>query len=277
MVSSAAKETLANLAAQLGVSATTTKTTCSTKNNTASSNPLLVLWEDEDDCDFSSFPSLSLEESPGNYHTGTFVNRGDVETHIESLLARPILLGKQKQDDDEEEDEDSSDDSLDEFFASSLEAVPKLMLTNFCTSFSTLMNSRLRAYATFLTQHALSLATENEVEGVMGIEHKLETMLSIGSQVTAGSLASDFVVADPQLDAQVTVAENNEQDDDDDTFEVSLPLKADIRINISLPHVNEGDGNEFMKVSFQATGTICGTFVAVKVNHAGPGVYCYSG
>lgn len=259
MVSSAAKETLANLAAQLGVS-TTTKTS-STKNNT-SSNSLLVLWEDEDDCDFSSFPSLSLEESSGNYHTGTFINRGDVETHIESLLSRPILLGKQeeqKQDDEEdEEEEDSSDDSLDEFFASSLEAVPKLMLTNFCTSFSTLMNSRLRAYATFLTQHALSLATENEVEGVMGIEHKLETMLSIGSQVTAGSLASDFVVVDMDLhDTEVVTTENNDQDDDD-TFEVSLPLKADIRINISLPHVNEGDGNEFMKVSFQATGTIYG-------------------
>ena len=88
MVSSAAKEALSNLAAQLGVSTTTPKTT---KNNTTSSNPLLVLWEDEDDCDFSSFPSLSLEESPGNYHRGTFINRGDVETHIETFFLRTVF------------------------------------------------------------------------------------------------------------------------------------------------------------------------------------------
>ena len=104
----------------------------------------LLMGDDEGVDDFSSFPSLSLEESPGNFHTGNFANRSHVESHVESLLARPILLGKQ----DEEERSslvDPESDSLDEFFVENFEEVPKVMMNNFCTSFATLMNSRLRA------------------------------------------------------------------------------------------------------------------------------------
>lgn len=235
---------LVNLAAQLS-------TGCG--NNPTTSTNLLV-WQDEEECDFSSFPSLSLEESPGNYHTGNFANRGDVESHVESLLSRPILLGKQ-------EDEgltDPESDSLDEYFVERLEEVPSLMMTNFCGSFSTLMNSRLRAYARFLARHGLSLAksskTDQELGGVVGIEHKLETMLNIGSQVSLSAESSKLTIDPEKLLQEVP------KDEEDDTVRLSLPLKMHITLDIALPHVKETDGDEHMQVSIETTGVVTGIF-----------------
>jgi hypothetical protein len=231
-----AVKVLANLAAQMGVPE-------HVDDVNKEDSPLLVR-EEEDDCDFSSFPSLSLEETPGNYHTGVFMSRGDVESHIESLLARPILLGQLPADELE-------GDSLDEFFVESLEDVPKVMMSNFGTSFSTLMNSRLRAYATFLARHALSLAQcSDELEPVTSIEHKLQTMLDIGSQVRTVQVSSEFAV---DLEGAETVA-----CDGDEATQVSLPIKAKLCVHIALPHVKEVDGNELMTVSLQVHGKVCG-------------------
>lgn len=232
----------------------------------------LVAWEyqgdDEDEeCDFSSFPSLSLEESPGNYHAGVFRDRSDVESHVESLLARPILLGKPQAEENKkttsDKGEDPEDDSLDEFFANSVQEVPKLMLGNFCTSFNTLMNSRLRAYANFLARHALSHVrcskTDTEIEGVVSIERKLETMMGIGHQVSAASISSDFSV---ELHKYSESLEDTDTDEDtaQTTFQASMPLKMNISINIALPHVEmEGNqGDETLKVNFETSGKIFG-------------------
>ena len=222
----------------------------------------LQTCDDDEDCDFSSFPSLSLEESPGNYHTGIFTSRGDVESHVESLLSRPILLGKQ----DDENKTDPESDSLDEFFVEHLEEIPKQMLSNFCNSFSTLMNSRLRAYATFLARHGLSIArcskTTQELEGVVGIEHKLETMLGIGSQISVRSKSSELTIDQDGVPHGLSPVE------DDEGLNLSLPLKMQIFVEIALPHVKEGDGNECMKVSFDTSGKICGKLtICGKVYH----------
>ena len=121
------------------------------------------------------------------------------------------------------------------------------------------MNSRLRAYAIFLARHALSLAksskTDKERESVNGLEHKLETMLEIGSQVSSGSGSSDFIVDIEKLSEPTAV------DGDDEVIQVSLPLTMKISVNIALPHVKEADGNESMKVSFETTGKLCGKFL----------------
>lgn len=241
---------LANLAAQLSAPISKEKSPESTSN--------LLVCPDEDDCDFSSFPSLSLEESPGNYHQGNFTSRGDVETHVESLLARPILLGKQEDDERSSAGLVEGDDSLDEFFVQQLNEVPELMMSNFCTSFATLMNSRLRAYTSFLARHALSLAkcskTEQEMDGVHGIEHKLETMLAIGSQVSTGKVSSEFTI-DKSHNPKVLPIEGDDKD-----CQVSMPLRMKICVTIALPHVKEADGNESLEVFFETTGKICGMF-----------------
>ena len=179
---------LANLAAELSVPAPGNIVEERVGNRTSVASGLLMCEEDED-CDFSSFPSLSLVESAGNYHRGIFSSRGEVESHVESLLSRPILLGKQV-----DPEEDTESDSLDEFVVENFHEVPKLMLSNFCSSFATLMNSRLRAYASFLARHALTLASEHEDEGAHGIEQKLEVMLGIGSRITVSSSSSTFLV-----------------------------------------------------------------------------------
>jgi hypothetical protein len=233
----------------------------------------LVAWEeqgdDEDDeCDFSSFPSLSLEETPGNYHAGVFRDRSDVESHVESLLARPILLGKPQAEDNKTASDgkgNPEDDSLDEFFANSVQEVPKLMLGNFCTSFNTLMNSRLRAYANFLARHALSHArcskTDTEIEGVVSIERKLETMMGIGHQVSAASISSDFSIELGQYS-------ESPEEDTDEVVQASMPLKMNISINIVLPHVEmEGsEGDETVKVTFETSGKIFGKKTTVCIH-----------
>ena len=252
MASPAVKE-LINLAAQLCVSAPASKNTDDDDDDDddrASLGASLLARDDEDDCDFSSFPSLSLQESPGNFHRGIFTSRGDVESHVESLLSRPILLGKQE---DLAEDPDS--DSLDEFVVENLNEVPKLMLSNFCASFSTLMNSRLRAYASFLARHALTLASEHEDEGVVGIEQKLETMLGIGSQITVTAVSSELKteIRLEQKPEEATVEDNM-------TYQESLPVTMEICIQISLPHARQGGGSESMTASFQSSGKICGKF-----------------
>lgn len=246
-------EALVNLAAQLAVS----------QESTTPSAAKLLASEDEEDCDFSSFPSLSLEESPGNYHTGIFCSRGDVESHVESLLSRPILLGKQEDDVKSVSGlVDTESDSLDEFFVESLEEVPKQMLSNFCNSFSTLMNSRLRAYSTFLARHGLSLArcskTNQELEGVVGIEHKLETMLGIGSEVSVRPKSSDLTIARDTLPKEL------QRGEDEEAYQLTLPLKMRITVDIALPHVKEVGGNEHMEISLQTTGKICGTSIIQK-------------
>lgn len=244
---SPAAQVLATFASKLGVSDRSEKT------SDVKAQSMLV-WEDDDDTgDFSSFPSLSLEETPGNFHSGVFHNRGDVESHVESLLSRPILLGN-------EQDRDCSiadpyeGDSMDEFFVKSLEEVPKLMLENFCTSFSTLMNSRLRAYASFLARHAVSHArcskTEEERECLALLEHKLDTMLHIGHQIAVEDLVSEFVVDPEQCSERL--------DSDDAFFQASIPLKMKISLDILLPHLETDRRDETLKVLFEASGNICG-------------------
>lgn len=250
MASPSAK-TLLILANQLGVPAASKDQEGAAISGKKRSSAIagLLVCEDDEDCDFSSFPSLSLVESPGNYHRGIFTSRGEVESHVESLLSRPILLGKQV---DSAEDQES--DSLDEFVVENFEEVPELMLSNFCSSFSTLMNSRLRAYASFLARHALTLASEHDDEGASGIEQKLEAMLGIGSQIIVSSSSSQLVVGETPLPQQ-----KPEQADPDDGMTChELPMEMKICIDISLPHARQGDGNVSMTTSFQASGKICG-------------------
>jgi len=255
-MASAAITALVHLADHLGMAARPRELTDDTKVPTKDT----VIFScdengrsDDEECDFSSFPSLSLEESPGNYHRGIFTNRGDVESHVESLLSRPILLGKKG----EAMEDPEESDSLDEFFVENFQDVSQTMITNFCASFSKLLNSRLRAYASFLARHALTLASEHDDEGVVGIEQKLETMQAIGSHIEVSALSCEYqVLTTNQLRETRNATEDDTQDSQN--FQESLPVKMTIAILISIPHARHDDGTESMTASFESSGTICG-------------------
>jgi hypothetical protein len=238
--------------------------------------------DDDDDVegtepDFSSFPSLSLERSPHEELEGDLSHRAGIEAHVSSLLARPILVSNASNSTNLS-DYGEDGDTL-EFIAENFLEVPNAMLQNFFNSFSTLMNSRLRAYATFLTRHWLSLFECSETaqeleEGVTGVEQKLETMLEIGRLVSSDAVVTSFQARPQEGTTTNPLGDGTEK-------QVSMPLVMDASIVISLPHPLE-EGSELVTVSFRANGNITGTcrflfeaftsYVKAISHHAHP--YC---
>jgi hypothetical protein len=211
--------------------------------------------EEVPDIDFSSFPSLTLERSHGDELDSAVDRREDVEAHVSSLLSRPILVSNTTN----EAIGDPRDEGGDmiEFIATKVSEVPQLMLQNFVNSFTTLMNSRLCAYATFLARHGLALlesssASDDKLEeGIVGVEQKLETMLEIGRRVSTNAFATSFQVV-KENGASVT------HDDDAETCQVSMPLVMHAAIDISLSTMPSGGQHELVTVSFRANGNITG-------------------
>jgi hypothetical protein len=208
-------------------------------------------------CDFSSFPSLSLHKNVEKKDNGViagdsaafFHHKGDVEAHVASLLSRPLLVSNDQQKICEESDED---DASFAFMAEGIEMVPLLMQQNLVSSFSTLFQSRLRAYATFLARHGLTVAacaeTANELDdGVSGVKQKLETLLMLGQHVCVGKVETLFTPEAEQCSTGV---------DGDDQM-ASLPLTMQATITLSIPTVT-GSPMDFT-VKIQASGSITGT------------------
>jgi len=238
--------------------------------------------EEEPEVDFSSFPSLSLERrapalSMDNAH------RQGVQSHVSSLLSRPILVSNYQQEaaaevgaegEEQEGQGDnymygSADDSQDEeesddFLATKLAQVPEMMLRNFFQSFSTLMNSRLRAYATFLARHGLALLDTSEFsgsssddlavveDGIVGVEQKLETMLEIGRLVSTNAIVTSFTAQKEQVKRT-----SNHGEEEDETMEVSMPIVMEAAIDITLPSPRDGQSST-LTVSFKTSGSITG-------------------
>ena len=208
-------------------------------------------------CDFSSFPSLSLhKEVETEDHCSVvdgesaapFHHKGQVEAHVASLLARPLLVSNDHQKLNEEPDED--DESF-VFMAEGIEKVPLLMQQNLVSSFLKLVQSRLRAYATFLANHGLTVAacaeTDNELDdGVSGVNQKLETLLVLGQHISMGEVKTLFA-AD---------AEQGSIGSDGDDQKVSLPVTMQASITIFMPTVR-GEPR-VITVTIQALGSITG-------------------
>ena len=229
----------------------------------SSTNPAVTSEEDNEIpyVNFSSFPSLSLEKrSEGEQldpDNASFGNREDVEAHVSSLLSRPILVSNANSNEvNEVEDEDAQEEF---FMAAEIDKVPNMMMQNFFDSFSTLLNSRLRAHATFLARHGLSLLktsvenNDNELEeGIVGVEQKLETMLEIGRLVSTNAIATSF-----QAKAENATAVPQQEDGEESISKVSIPLTMDVSIDISLPRPGGGP-SKVVTVSFHTTGSITG-------------------
>ena len=227
-----------------------------------------IPWESSDDteeeegeaCDFSSFPSLSLQKKTedgvaAQDITGDdqplFHDKEGVEAHVASLLARPVLVSHGPGEMRLATDDESEDDESFEFMEANITKIPSLLQQNLILSFSTLMQSRLRAYGTFLARHGLSLAKSKSMreleEGVAGVTQKLETMLEIGNLVSLGDVVTSFVAHSEKVCTSL---------EGDDDLKVSLPLCMRTSIRVFLP---KGEQEvESLSLDIEASGTITG-------------------
>lgn len=190
------------------------------------------------DCDFSSFPSLSLERKgkAEEQAKSCLRNRKDVETHCAFLLSRPILVSNVATKScgvDEDEDEDA-------FMATSVTQIPQIMLQNVAAAFATLIQSRLRAHATFLARHSLSVAacfeSAQEVEeGIAASEQKLETLVGLGGLVRTSSISIS-------LEAQPGAIQC-ESEGDGDSLKATMPVDFAASLSVMIPTV-QGEAEE---------------------------------
>lgn len=204
------------------------------------------------DFDFSSFPSLSILKkgtTSGASSEAHFHHKEAVTAHCASLMSRPILVSSDPEsklyEDDQDEDEG--------FMAQRISDVPLMMQQNLTTAFSALVQSRLRAYATFLARHGLAMAECSETaheleEGVVGIEQKLEMMRQLGSLVCLEDSETSFHAVKEGL-----VSEEEEED-----RKIALPLRMIASYNILIPTI-EGEA-ERLKISFETLGSITGKY-----------------
>jgi len=208
---------------------------------------------------FSSFPSLSLERRFPEEQLemgASFDKREDVAAHVQSLLSRPILVSNTPEVNTGILDNEmgGSDET---FMASRVSDIPSIMMQNVFDSFSTLLNSRLRAHATFLARHGLALLNDasdgeggaNE-QGIIGVEQKLETMLEIGRLISTNAIVTSF-------EAQTENAKTIDNSEGEGTCQTKMPLIMKVSIDISLPHPSR-ESNETVTVSFQCHGSITG-------------------
>lgn len=119
-------------------------------------------------------PGLSLKhvETEDHHH---FSDRKQAEKYALNMLSRPLE-------------------------ASVIEA-PEALLQNVYASFAVLVDSRLRAYTTFLARHALTLSEEQDHTehlhpqmAVRAVEEKIAAILSIGKRVDANTFYTRFEV-----------------------------------------------------------------------------------
>lgn len=211
-------------------------------------------------CDFSSFPSLSLQKkSSGGIEDAhdLFPHKDGIEAHVASLLSRPILVSNDQEKRCETEDED--EDGVSEFVEDSIATVPRLMQQNLVLSFSTLVQSRIRAYATFLARHGLSLAATSEPrqdveDGVVGVEQKLEMLLELGNLVALGDVQTSFL-GQPQ-EVNITT--------DEGELKANMPLNLKASISVIIPTV-EGTP-EYITMILNTSGSIAGIFTKDTAN-----------
>lgn len=210
-------------------------------------------------CDFSSFPSLSLKKSSGDVEDShdLFPHKDGLAAHVASLLSRPILVSNDQEKRCEPEDED--EDGLSEFVEDSISKVPRLMQQNLVLSFSTLVQSRIRAYATFLARHGLSLAATSEPrqdveDGVVGVEQKLEMLLELGNLVALGDVQTSFL-GQPK-EANITA--------DEEELKADMPLSLEASISVIIPTV-EG-APEYITMTLTTSGSIAGIFTKDAAN-----------
>lgn len=137
-----------------------------------------------------------------------------------------------------------------------VEDVPTAMLNNLASSFSLLVDARLRAYTTILARHGVSLAAsspEVEQEAIGAVARKLENLADIGSRISIDNMVTNF---QPQSKQGVSRTVDNVE-------EIMIPLVMSAVLDISVPY--EIEGHERVMIPLQAAGAIVGTFCFFKI------------
>lgn len=204
-----------------------------------------------------SCPALSLahKEHLDMDHS----SRRQAERYAVSLLSRPLLVGE-KEDDEEDSSTTTEASEIVGFPCKGLPEAPAVLLRNIYESFAMLVDSRLRAYATFMARHCDTLARSKKnivnsstatAVGVRNVEQKLVTLLGVGSRIEASSMRTIFEVT------ATTTTDTLEEDDEDLKHKsYSLPLRFEAVINLIVPGPSGEVDN--LSVAQTTTGVISG-------------------
>lgn len=169
-----------------------------------------------------SIPSLCLQHKPRATEEHRSDDRKHTEEYAAGLLARRLTIGTKNK-----ENPNTGEGDNDLFYTETFESVKDILLQNINESFATLVDCRLRAYATFLARHGLSLARKiEEAESVVNIEQKLTLLLDVGNQITA-----------PQAELHLHVNDDVEPEVEDG--EANLAISLEVRLSLEIPRSNE--------------------------------------
>jgi hypothetical protein len=159
-------------------------------------------------------PALSLKHDREDTSSTDVQSRKQVQGNAAALLAREITSSEEK----------ASEDT------SALSKIPETLLGNVYESFAVLVDSRLRAYSNFLALQGVSLARKDPSYApadLKALEQKVEALLVAGRKVSVDSVSTHF--EESRL---------IEDDDEENTSRVSLPLLFRVQINLIVPRSN---------------------------------------
>ncbi|EEC43961.1 predicted protein [Phaeodactylum tricornutum CCAP 1055/1] len=159
-----------------------------------------------------------------------------------ALLSRPVVLRRANYHCSSSMKPQTSQGASNPVFQTdSLPQLSQQILENAYQSFTVLIDSRLRAYASFLARHAMAVADEKTNEmGMFSVEQKLETLLDVGGKITVSRVSTRFDVAE---------VEGVQEGD-----HYSFPLSFYVEMSLMIPRPLATD--EMVSVAFSAPGTI---------------------
>jgi hypothetical protein len=135
--------------------------------------------------------------------------------------------------------------------------VPKCILLNFLSSIGSLIDSRLRAYASILSQHVTF--NENQFKKSLCVQGwKLGSLFKIGNGLEIVSATTRFHVVSGRDDKGEFVSE---EESSNGLKVVTVPLTFNVEMNVRIPVLP----TKVMKVSLRVEGTISGTFREEKL------------
>jgi hypothetical protein len=207
----------------------------------------LFSQESEFSCSVPSLSLTSLSHSDGANHPHRQAGKNAAEEHASSNLARSLSTkpNPKKMRACVASDTDSTQNVTCEEFVT-LADLPHQMLENLAGSFLTLADARLRAYISILARHGVSLSScpalsgDEQKEGVLAVQRKLETLIQVGTGVTIDNMVTFFRVDESQC----------EPDDS------SMALVLETTMDVCIPKTCGGD--QIVTVGASAKGWITG-------------------
>ena len=131
-----------------------------------------------------------------------------------------------------------------------LERIPQVMLENVYSSFDTLVDTRIQAYAKILGNHSRTLSkshTDGNYYGTRVLEYKLKTLLEIGTSIYADSVITTFTAGKDSV-----IKEKNGY------TEITSPISMNVEIRDLHMQCADSGNSSCLKVCFEASGKLNG-------------------